>query len=287
MDFVHDGSGGWSVRAGGSAWNVARVLTALGVQTAFIGALGDDPFATRLRSEGQAQGLDLQFAQAVQANTALSVIHRTHPSQYAFYAENAADSQFAQLPAEAWQDVRAVYFGGITLVREPARAAFLQCAHDARSRGLTVVYDPNYREAHGEAYREIFQEYVLLADIIKVSQEDLVGLLPHLSPEGALTYLRALRPDALILLTLGEHGARLLGRDLDLQHGGYRVRVIDTVGAGDASIAGLLYASIQADTSAHDRLAFALACGAAACTRSGAHAPSLRETCDIQQGATL
>ncbi|AFZ65639.1 carbohydrate kinase family protein [Deinococcus peraridilitoris] len=286
MDFVQDGRGGWSVREGGSAWNVARALRALGVRTAFIGALGEDPFAAQLRRQGHAHGLDLQYSQTVRANTALSVIHRTHPPQYVFYAEHAADSQFSQMPEAAWQDVSAVYFGGITLVRQPARAAFLRYAHEARSRGLTVVYDPNFRAPEAVAYQETFEAYLQLADLVKVSHEDLAGLLPHLSPDEALAHLRARRPDATILLTLGEHGARLITRDADLHHGGYEVRVADTVGAGDASIAGLLYAVLKTDRSPPDRLAFALACGAAACTQSGAHAPSLSEIHGILQGAT-
>ncbi|GBF06170.1 sugar kinase [Deinococcus aerius] len=283
IDFVRSGDH-WQARAGGSAWNTARVLVALGQPTAFVGALGDDPFAEGLWTEAEAHGLDLSLIQRVKAHTALSVIHRTHPAQYAFYAENAADSQFSRCPEDAWQGVTAAYFGGITLMRDPARPHFLALARKARERGITVVYDPNYRPQLGDAYREAFPQYVPLADFIKVSEEDLAGLLPHLTLDQALAWVRALNPAATVLLTLGAQGARLIGPGLDLHHPGYRVDVVDTVGAGDASIAGLLYSTLhdpQAPPARH--LGFALACAAAACTRPGAHAPTLTEVRSLLQ----
>ncbi|MFD1733170.1 PfkB family carbohydrate kinase [Deinococcus malanensis] len=135
MDFVNDGHDHWQVRAGGSAWNVARVLAALGLPTAFAGALSTDPFGERLLAEGAAQGLDLRHTPRVDAPTALSVVHRTHPAQYTFYADGAADSRFSGVAEETWTGVVAAYFGGITLVRDPARDAFLTPARAARARG--------------------------------------------------------------------------------------------------------------------------------------------------------
>lgn len=285
IDFVNGGDR-WQARAGGSAWNVARVLVALGQPTAFVGALGDDPFAGQLWAEGEAHGLNLSLIQRVKARTALSVIHQTHPAQYIFYAENAADSQFGSFPEGAWEGVTAAYFGGITLMRDPARPRFLALAREARDQGITVVYDPNYRPQLADAYRQAFPEYVPLADLIKVSEEDLAGLLPHLAPDQALAWVRALNPAATVLLTLGAQGARLIGPGVDLHHPGYRVDVVDTVGAGDASIAGLLYSTLhdpQAPPARH--LGFALACAAAACTRPGAHAPTLPEVHSLLQEA--
>lgn len=284
MDFVNDGRGGWQARAGGSAWNVACVLATLGLNTAFIGTLSTDPFGERLAGEGSGQGLDLRFAPRVDAPTALSVIHRSDPAQYAFYAENAADSQFGGVTADAWTGACAAYFGGITLVRDPARAAFLPLAHEARRRGLLVVYDPNFRPQLADAYREAYGHYVALADLIKMSEDDLSGLMPQLTPAEGLAQLRALNPAATVLLTLGEQGARLIGPGTDVLHAGYPVHVADTVGAGDASIGGLLYATLRAPpVPPPERLAFALACAAAACTRSGAHAPTLAEIHTVEK----
>ncbi|MFC4427290.1 carbohydrate kinase family protein [Deinococcus navajonensis] len=284
IDFVHDGQGRWQARAGGSAWNVARVLATLGLTTGFIGTLSRDPFGERLVQEGTRHGLDLRSAPRVDAPTALSVIHCSHPAQYAFYAENSADSQFGGVPEDAWDGAQAAYFGGITLMRDPARDAFVHLAHEARRRGLLVVYDPNFRPQLADAYREVYGHYVAVADLIKVSEDDLRGLLPGLTSDDALDQLRRLNPGATFLLTLGDRGARLIGPEADLPHPGYPVEVADTVGAGDASIGGLLYATLRAPPlPPPERLAFALACAAAACTRPGAHAPSLPEIDAVQK----
>ena len=288
MDFVPDGPDRWQARAGGSAWNVARVLAALGLSPAFVGTLSRDPFGERLLQEGTAGGLDLHFAPQVQAPTALSILHQTEPAQYAFYAERAADSQFSGPAAPLWNGAPAVavYFGGITLVRDPARAAFLPLAREARARGLTVVYDPNFRSQLADAYREAYLEYVPLAHLIKVSEDDLSGLMPECSPAEGLERLRTLNPDATVLLTLGAEGARLLTPQGDHVHPGYDVEVADTVGAGDAGIAALLYAALRTPAMPPpQQLAFALACAAAACTRPGAHAPALADVLAVQKEA--
>ncbi|MFC4454195.1 carbohydrate kinase [Deinococcus sonorensis] len=284
IDLVPAGGDHWQARAGGSAWTVARCLARLGLSAPFVGALSDDPFGQRLAAEGQAAGLDLSFVQRVSAPTALAVIHRAHPALYAFYAAQAADSQFGDVPPAAWDGARAAYFGGITLVREPARAAFLQQAQTARARGLTVVYDPNYRAQLAEAYREAFVAYLPLTDVLKVSEEDLGGLLPDLGTDQALAHIRSIHPAVTVLLTLGSAGARLLGPDLDLHHPGYPVKVADTVGAGDASIAALLSVRLQhPEWPARRQLGFALAAAAAACTVAGAHAPSHSDVLQIMQ----
>ncbi|MFB9991116.1 carbohydrate kinase [Deinococcus oregonensis] len=288
MDLVPAGPDQWQARAGGSAWNVARALASLGLSAAFVGTLSQDPFGVRLIREGEASGLDLQFAPRTEAPTALSLLHRTDPAQYVFYAHQAADSQFGAAPllwAGLWEGTVAAYFGGITLVRDPARAAFLPLAREARARGLTVVYDPNFRSQLAGAYRESFLDYVPLAHLIKVSEDDLTGLMPNLTPAEGLKHLRALNPEATILLTLGEQGARLLAPHADVVHAGYRVQVADTVGAGDASIAALLYAALRAPpVPPPQQLAFALACAASACTRPGAHAPTLADVHAVQTG---
>ena len=259
-----------------------------GLSAAFVGTLSRDPFGERLLREGEAAGLDLRFAPRVEAPTALSLLHQTDPAQYVFYAEQAADAQFSGPAGTLWDGAQdravAAYFGGITLVRAPARAAFLPLAYEARERGLTVVYDPNFRPQLAAAYREAFLQYVPLAHLIKVSEDDLTGLLPDSSPTEGLEQLRALNPDATVLLTLGEKGARLLTPHTDVLHAGYRVEVADTVGAGDASIAALLYAVLRTPSLPPlQQLAFALACAAAACTRHGAHAPTLADIHSVQK----
>jgi len=287
MDFLPGEGDAWLARPGGSAWNVAHALAALGSSVSFVGAISDDPFGQRLRQDARHSGIDVSFASRTSAPTALSVIHTTHPARYAFYAHECADAQFTGVDDAALEGARAAYFGGVTLLRAPATQHLLALADAARARGVLVAYDPNYREQHAETARASFRAFVPLADVMKVSQEDLAGLLPGRTWEDAVAELRADHPHLRLLVTLGEAGALLVGPGETARHGGYRVPVADTVGAGDASIAGYLHARLtRPDAPAGEHLAFALACAAAACTRPGAYAPTPRDVQAVRQELT-
>ncbi|PYE54592.1 carbohydrate kinase family protein [Deinococcus yavapaiensis] len=277
MDFVRRGDA-WDVRQGGSAWNVSRVLAALGSPCEFVGALGTDEFGEEFVRAGEASGVGLRFAVRVDAPTPLSVVHDSEASRYVFYARGCADSLFESVPEEAWPGATAAYFGGVTLVRQPR---FLRAAEQARERGSRIVYDPNFRPAHADEYRAAFPRYLKLATLLKVSDGDLRGVLPHASLDEALAFVRNANPSVTVLLTLGADGARLIGPDFDVSHEGFAVKIVDTVGAGDASIAALLHAHLTAppDPSAH--LSFSLAAAAAACRRPGAYAPPLSEVLEV------
>lgn len=288
MDFVA-GPEGWQARPGGSAWNVALGLAGLGAGafTAFVGALGDDPFAEQLAVQGQRAGLNLSFAARVRANTALSVIHRAQPAHYTFYDQGGADSAFAGLDSAAWENVEAAYFGGVSLLRSPANAAFVSSAEEANRRGVLVCYDPNFRSAYADQQRRALPLYLPHTRLLKVSEEDLSGLFPGRRPHDTLLELRHEYPQLSILLTLGQGGAQLLeaahSGSSAVKHPGFVVDVADPVGAGDACIAGLLYATVVTPQLAPaERLAFAQACGALTCTRRGAYAPSLQEVVEFQ-----
>jgi fructokinase len=115
-----------------------------------------------------------------------------------------------------------------------------------------------------------------LADVVKVSDEDLQGLFRCDDAEAAFGKLRDMNRDALYLYTQGERGARLHRGDGAWQASAPRIDVVDTVGAGDASIGALLYSLMtQSARDGGEHLRFAVAAGAAACTRAGATPPTL------------
>jgi fructokinase len=114
------------------------------------------------------------------------------------------------------------------------------------------------------------------ADVIKVSDEDLIGLFRTDDPAKGFARLRAINPAAPILLTRGSEGAELHLPDGIVTQRPPPMEVVDTVGAGDASIGGLLYSLMterEAGWTAH--LRFSVATGAAACLQAGATPPPL------------
>ncbi|RQS70503.1 carbohydrate kinase [Burkholderia sp. Bp8963] len=279
-DMVRAGDAHWTSVPGGAGWNVARAVARLGVSSALAGAIGDDCFSDTLWRASEAAGLDLRFLQRVARPPLLAMVHETRPPAYFFIGEGSADLAFdpARLPA-GWADhVQWAHFGCISLVREPLAGTLLALAAELHARGVKISFDPNFRNLMTAAYRPTLERMASLADLIKVSDEDLRHLFDGGSEADAIAALRAMNPRAALLVTRGANAATLYA-DGDVHEASPpRIEVVDTVGAGDASIGGLLFslmAAPQRPWRAH--LAFALAAGAAACRHTGAHAPTLDE----------
>jgi fructokinase len=275
-DMINQGGEQWVSRVGGSVWNVARALAVLGERTAFAGAISRDRFGDALWASSEAVGLDLRLMQRVQRSPLLAVVEQGEPPRYFFIGDDSADLHFdpAALPAGWRKELRWAHFGGISLAREPLASTLVALARELKAQGVAISYDPNYRNLMDERYTPILQQMAALADVIKVSDDDLRGLFPGLALEHALERLRAFNPAAYCLLTRGGLGASLF-------HGGQRcdarapkVEVVDTVGAGDASVAGLLHSLARyPERELRGHLHASLAAGSAACLQAGATPP--------------
>jgi fructokinase len=277
-DMLRTGQDSWTSQVGGSTWNVARVLARLGVPSAFAGAVSCDVFGDALDQANAAAGLDPRFLQRVARSPLLAMVHQRDPVQYFFVGDDSADLHFdpALLPA-GWQGAaRWAHFGGISLAREPLAARLVALAADLKARGVSISYDPNFRILMDQRYDATLRRMTELADVVKVSDEDLLGLFRCADADAAFAELRAFNPQATYLYTRGAEGARLYrGKDA-WQAGAPPVRVVDTVGAGDASIGALIHSLMtRPEQDGGEHLRFAVAAGAAACTAAGATPPAL------------
>ncbi|RFU47542.1 carbohydrate kinase [Paraburkholderia sp. DHOC27] len=285
-DLVRAGDSQWLSHPGGAGWNVARAVARLGLPTACAGSLGTDNFSDDLWNASIAAGLDMRFMQRVERPPLLAIVHQTHPPAYFFMGENGADLAFdpSKLP-EGWMNqVRWAHFGCISLVRQPLGDTLAKLAADLRERGVKISFDPNYRNLMAHGYEPTLRKMAALADLIKVSDEDL-QLLFKTNEADALAQLRAMNPTATVLVTRGSEKATLIDGDQVIEAAPPRVEVADTVGAGDASIGGLLFSLMTASQRTWgEHLAFALAAGAAACRHTGAHSPSLDEVVALLEG---
>ncbi|MEX3809038.1 carbohydrate kinase [Paraburkholderia sp. BR13439] len=279
-DLVRTGASHWLSRPGGAGWNVARCVARLGLPTACAGSLGVDNFSDELWDASVAAGLDMRFLQRVEHPPLLAIVHQTHPPAYFFMGENSADLAFdpARLPAGWMNAVKWAHFGGISLARQPLGDTLAALAAELRSHGVKISFDPNYRNLMEHGYEPTLRQMAALADLIKVSDEDLRMFFRTSDEAAALAQLRAMNPAATVLVTRGPDAAMLLDGAAVIEAKPPRVQVVDTVGAGDASIGGLLFSLMSAPQRRWpEHLAFALAAGAAACGHAGAHAPTLDE----------
>lgn len=290
-DLIRIGEDQWLSRTGGSTWNVARAVSSLGIPSAFAGAISQDWFGDALHAASETAGLDLRFLQRYARPPLLAVVMETAPPQYNFIGDNSADLSFtpSSLPKNWQEAVQWVHFGGISLTRAPLAGHLIELAQDLHRRGVKISYDPNFRNVMDQRYDPVLKTMSRLADVIKVSDEDLIGLFRTDDKDEALAALRNFNPDASVLLTFGAQGAAIHTANRHWQIAAPSITVVDTVGAGDAGIAGLIFSLIQEarrlpDSSGRQlpidwlqHLRFSVACGSAACVNAGAKPPQLAQ----------
>ncbi len=276
-DLIRVGPELWASKNGGSTWNVARAVAALGVPSAFAGAISNDGFGEALWSASKDVGLDLRFIQRVERSPLLAIVEESHPPRYYFVGANAADLHFdaALLPAGWQRHVQWAHFGSISLARPPLAGRLVELAGQLHGQGVTISFDPNVRNLMDESYLPTFERMCRLADVVKLSDEDLASLLKTDAPAQALATIRAWNPVAWWLYTEGAKGATLFTPQDQWRAAPPAIEVVDTVGAGDAAMAGLIASRLDAPgRDGGEHLAFAVAAGAAACQHAGATPPT-------------
>jgi fructokinase len=212
-------------------------------------------------------------------------------ARYAFYDEGTAGRSLspADLP-DLPDDVQAMFFGGISLVGEPCGESYEGLMQRAAPDRLMML-DPNIRPGFIRdegRYRARLTRMIALADIVKLSDEDLHWLDGPGEVDALARGLLARGPK-LVLVTLGAEGAWGFSGAHAVFSPARRVTVADTVGAGDTFNAGVLAAlfrggaltkpAVCALTSAQIRAALDLGIAAAAVTvsRPGANPPWARD----------
>lgn len=277
-DIVQTTPGHWRGYPGGAPWNVARTLSRLGISTAFGGAISEDSLGDEIAEQSIAAGLDMRFIQRVKADPLVAIVPSSAPPTYFFAGE--ADLRFnLQALPEGWLDeVEICHFSCISLAREPLASLLVHTAEQAKAAGKTISYDPNWRNLMTARYREqTFPTLAKLASVIKLSDEDLRNLYPDHDEAQALQALRELNPEAQVLFTRGERGLALYTADGTYQQPALKVTVADTVGAGDASMAGWLGSGLLGINDPQQRLLFAAACASVSCSHPGAYSPTVAE----------
>ena len=297
IDLIEDADGRLRPCAGGAVYNLTRALGLQGVPTLYLNPLAGDRFG-RLLAEGIAQaGVALAQPQPVHEPTSLAVVglDAQGKASYSFYREGVADRQVSApgliAACEAQPGLRITVTGCLALAAEDS-AKYLPWLQAQRAAGRLVVVDANLRPAvvpDMDAYRASVMAALQQAHLIKVSDDDLDTL--GVQGTDALARARALlasTPAPWLALTLGPDGAVLLARDGRAWHSAESapVAVVDTVGAGDCFLAGLLVALLQRPAMQHRTHAGELRLDATDAQHLLAHAVASASLCVMQTGCT-
>jgi fructokinase len=232
---------------GGAPANVAVGLARLGVRVSLMTLVGPDAFGTFVRDRLAAEGVDVRGVgvhRTAKTGVTFVAVGAHGERSFLFFRHPSADQMIAEHDVDEALLARAhvVHVGSSTLSREPARAATLKAIATARRAGCLISSDPNWRAHLWENPAEaapMLQALVAQCDIVKVSDDELAPLTGVTDAEEGAARLRALGCP-LVVVTLGARGCYVetaTGRDW---LPGERVDVVDTTGAGDGFVAGLL-----------------------------------------------
>ncbi len=290
IDIVIPHSGDPVEHVGGSPANVAIGLARLGHPTELATHIGTDPRGRRIA--------DLLAGERVKLSPGSTRAERTPTAAARLDADGAASYQFDldwQLDPELELDHGGhVHTGSIAATLKPGGRAVAAIVARARQRA-TVSYDPNARPSivgTADQVRDEMEALVAAADVVKASDEDIVWLYPGRSLEDVLTAWSALGP-RLCAVTRGGEGTLVLVQGEFHRLPAPPTSVVDTVGAGDSFMSGLLSGLLDAGllggVAARERLAAAgwdqiepavrraLACAAITVSRAGSNPPTRAE----------
>ncbi|XWS36549.1 hypothetical protein CRYUN_Cryun20dG0094300 [Craigia yunnanensis] len=304
IDFVPDVAGvslaesvAFIKAPGGAPANVACAIAKLGgINSAFIGKVGDDEFGRMLVDMLKKNGVNSDgVCFDKQARTALAFVtlKKDGEREFMFYRNPSADMLLkdSEINMNFIKQAKIFHYGSISLISKPCKSAHMAAMKAAKEAGVLLSYDPNLRLPlwpSAEAARNGIMSIWNQADFIKVSDDE-VAFLTQKDPEKEDVVLSLWNDKFMLLVvTEGPKGCRYFTKNFKGKVSGFQVKTIDTTGAGDAFVGALLH-SVAKDANIFndekklkEALLFANACGALSTTRKGA-IPSLPDMSEAQK----
>jgi fructokinase len=287
IDLLPEGADRKPVVGGGSA-NTAKALAKLGIDTQFIDGISTDGYGQMAKDELVSAGVKLDYVKYSDKPTCLAIVllSESGSATYKFVIENTATFDFTLdwLPNPQTERPSLLHIGTLATVIEPGASALFEWAQSV-AQVVPIVFDPNIRPAvisdHKQYVAQV-ERWVGISSIVKVSDEDIRWLYPSLEIDQVVNDWLTKGP-SLVLVTYGDKGLTCYRKGEIVSVDSVKVKVVDTVGAGDTVGAVLVEAIVNdgLDSLTGSRLETMLkrAAKAAAITvsRVGANPPTSEE----------
>ncbi|WP_248498955.1 carbohydrate kinase family protein [Staphylococcus haemolyticus] len=245
----------FSRQVGGAPANVVSVARKMGASTEMVTQLGNDAFGDIIVETLKDIGVGTQFIKRTdQANTALAFVSLKEDGQrdFSFYRKPSADMLYK---AEYLNEIiikpnDVLHFCSVDLVESNMKEAHKSMVNKFKSVNATIVFDPNVRLPlwqNAEACKEAIHEFLPKANVIKISDEELEFITGEADEDKAIQSLFEGSVEA-VIYTQGAAGASIVLKDgTKIHHGGFKVKAIDTTGAGDAFIGAAISRMLLSD----------------------------------------
>ena len=287
IDLIPEGVNRKPIVGGGPA-NTAKALAKLGIDTQFIDGISTDQYGQMAKKELITAGLKLDYVKYSDKPTCLATvsISDSGSATYVFVIENTATFDFTSewLPNPQTDRPSLLHVGTLATVLEPGSSVLVEWAQSV-AKFAPIVFDPNIRPAvisDREQYLRQVDRWVAISSVVKVSEEDVKWLYPSLNVEQIVNDWLTKGP-SLVVVTYGDKGLTGYRKNKRVSVEAVKVKVVDTVGAGD-TVGAILVEAMEKDgleslTGARLEMMLKRAAKAAAITvsRVGAHPPTSEE----------
>ncbi len=287
IDLIREGADRKPVVGGGPA-NTAKSLAKLGIDTQFIDGISTDGYGQMAKDELVSAGVKLDYVKYSDKPTGLAIVSLSESASatYEFVIENMATFDFTSdwLPNPQTDRPSLLHIGTLATVIEPGASVLFKWAQSV-VKVAPIVFDPNIRPAvisDREQYLAQIERWVAISSVVKVSDEDIKWLYPSIKIEEVVNNWLTKGP-SLIVVTYGDKGLTGYRKGEVVSVKAVKVKVADTVGAGD-TVGAILVEAIVKDglaslTGSRLEIMLKRAAKAAAITvsRVGANPPTSEE----------
>ena len=266
---------------GGAPANVAVGIARLGGTSGFIGRVGDDPFGALMQRTLLTEGVDITYLKQDEwhrTSTVLVDLNDQGERSFTFMVRPSADLFLETTDLPCWRHGEWLHLCSIALSAEPSRTSAFTAMTAIRHAGGFVSFDPNIREdlwQDEHLLRLCLRQALQLADVVKLSEEEWRLISGKTQNDRDICALAKEYEIAMLLVTKGAEGVVVCYRGQVHHFAGMSVNCVDSTGAGDAFIAGLLTGLSSTGLSTDERemrriIDLAQRCGALAVTAKGA-----------------
>jgi fructokinase len=248
IDFISKDGVTFKKAAGGAPANVAVACSRPGLRSGFVGKVGDDMFGRFLKGVLEREGVDVSELYLEKGEkTTLAFVSVDAKGERSFEFRRGADGLLRpeEIRADYIRGSRLFHFSSISLTSEPARSATLKAVRVARNNGLKVTYDPNLRLNLWKSAKEARKWIGVgmeVAEVVKLNEEELEFMFGPGIERGAE---KVLETADRVFVTLGERGCYYSDGTCKGYSSPYRVKVVDTTGAGDGFMGGVIYGTLK------------------------------------------
>lgn len=281
VDLLPESDGRLLPCPGGAPANVAVGIARLGGTSGFIGRVGDDPFGALMQRTLLTEGVDITYLKQDEwhrTSTVLVDLNDQGERSFTFMVRPSADLFLETTDLPCWRHGEWLHLCSIALSAEPSRTSAFTAMTAIRHAGGFVSFAPNIREdlwQDEHLLRLCLRQALQLADVVKLSEEEWRLISGKTQNDRDICALAKEYEIAMLLVTKGAEGVVVCYRGQVHHFAGMSVNCVDSTGAGDAFVAGLLTGLSSTGLSTDERemrriIDLAQRCGALAVTAKGA-----------------